>query len=220
MRALVRAACVRGFLGSPDLIVVQDQVLDQSSELAVPMAQAISAACDRGATVLWITASLATQAAQFVQREPGVPAGRSRADAGAEVTMKRSIFGVSSVRRGRRRGGAGLRRRVRRGPDQCRPDEGLVPALLHAAHPAARRRRLGLAPGRRSRCWARAPARCAASSSIPTSACTPSPASRTRCGRSSGAIRSCRSAASSAWRVRPLSTSSAAPGRSSTGPTP
>jgi len=67
MRALVRAACVRGFLGSPDLIVVQDQVLDQSSELAVPMAQAISAACDRGATVLWITASLATQAAQFVQ---------------------------------------------------------------------------------------------------------------------------------------------------------
>jgi phospholipid/cholesterol/gamma-HCH transport system ATP-binding protein len=67
MRALMRAACVRGFLGSPDLIVVQDQVLDQSSELAVPMAQAISAACDRGATVLWITASLATQAAQFVQ---------------------------------------------------------------------------------------------------------------------------------------------------------
>ena len=66
MRPLVRAACVRGFLGSPDLIVVQDQVLDQSSELAVPMAQAISAACDRGATVLWITASLATQAAQFV----------------------------------------------------------------------------------------------------------------------------------------------------------
>ncbi len=66
-RALVRAACVRGFLGSPDLIVVQDQVLDQSSELAVPMAQAISAACDRGATVLWITTSLATQAAQFVQ---------------------------------------------------------------------------------------------------------------------------------------------------------
>jgi phospholipid/cholesterol/gamma-HCH transport system ATP-binding protein len=67
LRALVRAACVRGFLGSPDLIVVQDQVLDQSSELAVPMAQAISAARDRGAAVLWITASLAAQAAQFVQ---------------------------------------------------------------------------------------------------------------------------------------------------------
>jgi phospholipid/cholesterol/gamma-HCH transport system ATP-binding protein len=67
MRALVRAACVRGFLGSPDLIVVQDQLLDQMSELAVPMAQAISAACDRGSAVLWITASQAAQAAQFVR---------------------------------------------------------------------------------------------------------------------------------------------------------
>ena len=67
MRALVRAACVRGFLGSPDLIVVHDQLLDQTSELAVPMARAISAACDRGATVLWITTSLAAPAAQFVQ---------------------------------------------------------------------------------------------------------------------------------------------------------
>jgi len=67
LRALVRAACVRGFLGSPDLIVVQDQTLDQMSELAVPMAQAISAARDRGGAVLWITASLAAQAAQFIQ---------------------------------------------------------------------------------------------------------------------------------------------------------
>jgi phospholipid/cholesterol/gamma-HCH transport system ATP-binding protein len=69
LRALVRAACVRGFLGSPDLIVVQDHLLDQTSELAVPMAQAISAARDRGATVLWITASLAAQAVQFVQAD-------------------------------------------------------------------------------------------------------------------------------------------------------
>jgi phospholipid/cholesterol/gamma-HCH transport system ATP-binding protein len=66
-RALVRAACVRGFLGSPDLIVVHDQTLDQTSELAVPMAQAVSAACHRGGTVLWITASLAAQAAQFIE---------------------------------------------------------------------------------------------------------------------------------------------------------
>src|SRR5262245_34541957 len=68
-RALVRAACVRGFLGSPDLIVVQDQSLDHASDLAVPMAQAISAARDRGGAVLWITASLAAQAAQFIQAE-------------------------------------------------------------------------------------------------------------------------------------------------------
>jgi phospholipid/cholesterol/gamma-HCH transport system ATP-binding protein len=68
-RALVRAACVRGFLGTPDLVVVQDPVLEQSAELAVPMAQAISTATDRGGAVLWITASLAAQAAEFVEPE-------------------------------------------------------------------------------------------------------------------------------------------------------
>jgi phospholipid/cholesterol/gamma-HCH transport system ATP-binding protein len=86
LRALIRAACVRGFLGSPDLIVVHDQMLDQSAGLAVPMAQAISAACDRGATVLWITTSLAARAAEFVRTnhvfrlgDAGlVPARRSR----------------------------------------------------------------------------------------------------------------------------------------------
>jgi phospholipid/cholesterol/gamma-HCH transport system ATP-binding protein len=65
-RALVRAACVRGFLGAPDLIVVQDQALDDTADLAVPMAQAIAGARDRGGTVLWITATLAAQAARFV----------------------------------------------------------------------------------------------------------------------------------------------------------
>ncbi len=73
-------------LGSPDLIVVHDQMLDQSAGLAVPMAQAISAACDRGATVLWITTSLAARAAEFVHTnhvfrlgDAGlVPARRSR----------------------------------------------------------------------------------------------------------------------------------------------
>jgi phospholipid/cholesterol/gamma-HCH transport system ATP-binding protein len=86
LRALIRAACVRGFLGSPDLIVVHDQMLDQSAGLAVPMAQAISAACDRGATVLWITTNLGARAAEFVHAnhvlrlgDAGlVPARRSR----------------------------------------------------------------------------------------------------------------------------------------------
>jgi phospholipid/cholesterol/gamma-HCH transport system ATP-binding protein len=68
-RALVRAACVRGFLGTPDLVVVQDTVLEQAAELAVPMAQAISTAKDRGGAVLWITASLAARAAEFVEPE-------------------------------------------------------------------------------------------------------------------------------------------------------
>jgi phospholipid/cholesterol/gamma-HCH transport system ATP-binding protein len=66
LHALLRAACVRGFLGSPDLIVVQDRVLEQTRDLALPMAQAVSAACDRGGSVLWITESLAAQAARFV----------------------------------------------------------------------------------------------------------------------------------------------------------
>lgn len=68
-RALVRAACVRGFIGAPDLIVVQDQVLEGTADLAVPMAQAIAEARDRGATVLWIVESLAAEAVRFVQAE-------------------------------------------------------------------------------------------------------------------------------------------------------
>jgi phospholipid/cholesterol/gamma-HCH transport system ATP-binding protein len=68
-RALVRAACVRGFLGAPDLIVVQDQALDEAADLAVPMAQAIAGTRDRGGTVLWITATLAAQAARFVNTD-------------------------------------------------------------------------------------------------------------------------------------------------------
>jgi phospholipid/cholesterol/gamma-HCH transport system ATP-binding protein len=65
-QALIRAACVRGFLGSPDLVLVQDHLLDRMSELAVPMAQAISAILRRGGAVLWIVAGTA-QAAQFVE---------------------------------------------------------------------------------------------------------------------------------------------------------
>jgi phospholipid/cholesterol/gamma-HCH transport system ATP-binding protein len=85
-RALVRAACVRGFLGTPDLIVVQDPALEQTPELAVPMAQAISAARDRGAAVLWITASLTAQAAQFVE---------------AEQVLRLAEHGLARARRGR-----------------------------------------------------------------------------------------------------------------------
>ncbi len=68
-RALVRAACVRGFLGAPDLIVVQDPAVDETGELGLPMAQAIAAAQDRGAAVLWITEALAAVAARFVQAD-------------------------------------------------------------------------------------------------------------------------------------------------------
>jgi phospholipid/cholesterol/gamma-HCH transport system ATP-binding protein len=66
-RALARAACVRGFLGAPDLVVVQDQAIEATADLAVPMAQAIAGTRDRGATVLWVTESLSAQATRFVQ---------------------------------------------------------------------------------------------------------------------------------------------------------
>ena len=68
-RTLVRAGCVRGFLGSPDLVIVQDPLLDRMSELAVPMAQTVAATRRRGGAVLWITASNVSQAAQFVEPE-------------------------------------------------------------------------------------------------------------------------------------------------------
>ncbi len=66
-RALARAACVRGFLGAPDLVVVQDSTIEATADLAIPMAQAIAGTKDRGATVLWITESLSAQATRFVQ---------------------------------------------------------------------------------------------------------------------------------------------------------
>jgi phospholipid/cholesterol/gamma-HCH transport system ATP-binding protein len=68
-QALLRAGCVRGFLGWPDLVLVQDQLLDRAAELAAPMAQAVSALSVRGGAVLWITAGLAPQAAQFLEPE-------------------------------------------------------------------------------------------------------------------------------------------------------
>ena len=113
MRALVRAACVRGFLGSPDLIVVHDQLLDETSDLAVPMAQAISAARDRGATVLWITASLAAPAARFVQADHLFRLGDQRLvrRGGRDEALDLRRL---PAQRDRRRRGARLHRRVHR----------------------------------------------------------------------------------------------------------
>ena len=63
---LLRAGCVRGLLGGPDLVLVHDQALDRASELAIPMAQAIASIRGRGGAVLWITAAAVARAAQFV----------------------------------------------------------------------------------------------------------------------------------------------------------
>ncbi len=68
-RTLLRAGCVRGFLGAPDLVLVQDRLLDRTSELAIPMAQAISATRARGGAVLWVSASAEVPATQFVEAD-------------------------------------------------------------------------------------------------------------------------------------------------------
>ena len=69
VRTLVRAACVRGFLGTPELVVIEGEALDDSAELAVPMAQAVAVAQDRGGAVLWITEDLTAAAARFVRAD-------------------------------------------------------------------------------------------------------------------------------------------------------
>jgi hypothetical protein len=66
-QTLVRAGCVRGLLGMPDLVLIQDPLLDRVPELAAPMAQAISTVRGRGGAVLWITAATVSQAARFVE---------------------------------------------------------------------------------------------------------------------------------------------------------
>jgi phospholipid/cholesterol/gamma-HCH transport system ATP-binding protein len=63
---LVRAACVRAFLGTPDLVVIHDAALDQIAELAVPMAQALAAVQDRGGAAIWVTDYAGVPAARFV----------------------------------------------------------------------------------------------------------------------------------------------------------
>jgi phospholipid/cholesterol/gamma-HCH transport system ATP-binding protein len=68
-QVLLRAGCVRGFLGSPDLVLVHDQLLDRMPEIAVPMAQAITSTRERGGAVLWINAGKTSEAAQYVEAD-------------------------------------------------------------------------------------------------------------------------------------------------------
>jgi phospholipid/cholesterol/gamma-HCH transport system ATP-binding protein len=64
---LVRTACVRAFLGAPDLVVIADSVLDAMPELALPLAQSIGTVQDRGGAVLWLLGSRGAPAARFVK---------------------------------------------------------------------------------------------------------------------------------------------------------
>ena len=68
-RSLVRAACVRGFLGTAELTVIQDSVLDEAAELATPLAQAVASVRERGGTTLWIAENLGAPGVRFVQAD-------------------------------------------------------------------------------------------------------------------------------------------------------
>jgi phospholipid/cholesterol/gamma-HCH transport system ATP-binding protein len=64
---LVRAACVRAFLGAPEFVVIADATVETMPELALPLAQAIATVQDRGGAVLWLLTSLGASAARFVK---------------------------------------------------------------------------------------------------------------------------------------------------------
>ena len=63
---LARAACVRAFVGSPELVVISDFAVESMAALAVGMAQAVGEVQDRGGAVLWIVDSLSAPAARNV----------------------------------------------------------------------------------------------------------------------------------------------------------
>jgi phospholipid/cholesterol/gamma-HCH transport system ATP-binding protein len=82
---LVRAACIRGFLGTPDLVVIHDPMLDGMDVLAVALTQAVASVLDRGGAVIWIVASASAPAARYVQPDQALRLG----DRGL-VPMRRS----------------------------------------------------------------------------------------------------------------------------------
>jgi phospholipid/cholesterol/gamma-HCH transport system ATP-binding protein len=63
---LVRAACVRAFLGAPELVLIADPALDSMADLGTPIAQAIGAVHDRGGAVLWLLSARNAPAARYV----------------------------------------------------------------------------------------------------------------------------------------------------------
>jgi phospholipid/cholesterol/gamma-HCH transport system ATP-binding protein len=54
---LARAACVRAFLGDPELILLESPVQGRFIGLIVPLLNALAAARDRGAAAIWFTRS-------------------------------------------------------------------------------------------------------------------------------------------------------------------
>jgi phospholipid/cholesterol/gamma-HCH transport system ATP-binding protein len=66
---LVRAACVRAFLGAPELVLIADPALESMTDLGTPIAQAIGAVHDRGGAVLWLRSARNAPAARYVSAD-------------------------------------------------------------------------------------------------------------------------------------------------------
>jgi phospholipid/cholesterol/gamma-HCH transport system ATP-binding protein len=64
---LARAACVRAFLGDPELILLENPVQGRFTGLIAPLLNALAAARDRGAAAIWFTRS------NVVWRDPSFP---------------------------------------------------------------------------------------------------------------------------------------------------
>ena len=67
---LQRAACVRAFLGAPQLLLLEHPSAGSFPEILAPLVDAMRAACTRGAAVVWITPS------ERVWRDPWIPISR------------------------------------------------------------------------------------------------------------------------------------------------
>ena len=65
---LARAACVRAFLGDPELLLLESPVQGRFNNLIAPLLDALAAARDRGAAAIWFTRS------DLVWRDPSFPA--------------------------------------------------------------------------------------------------------------------------------------------------
>jgi len=65
---LARAACVRAFLGDPELVLLESPVQGRFSSLIPPLLDALASARDRGAAAIWFTRS------DLVWHDPSMPA--------------------------------------------------------------------------------------------------------------------------------------------------
>ena len=65
---LARAACVRAFLGEPELLLLESPVQGRFASLIAPLLDALASARDRGAAAIWFTRS------DLVWYDPSMPA--------------------------------------------------------------------------------------------------------------------------------------------------